>query len=130
MQKTITDYLLSKPEAAESYPFDRVTSVYKVQGKMFGLLFFREGSYQLNLKCNPQEAIMLRDVFDAVKPAYHMNKTHWNTVILDNSLPQSEIERMVDNSYALVVKGLKRSVREGLEARYGSAVIYNQGLPQ
>ena len=83
MQKAITDYLLSKPEAAESYPFDRVTSVYKVQGKMFGLLFFREGSYQLNLKCNPQEAIMLRDVLDAVKPAYHMNKTHWNTVILD-----------------------------------------------
>lgn len=92
---------------------------------MFALLSFREGEYQINLKCDPEEAIMLRDVFDAVKPGYHMNKVHWNTVVLDGSLPQGEIQRMIDLSYSLVVKGLKKSIRQGLEARYGSAVIYN-----
>ena len=118
-------YLLGKPEALETYPFDNKTAVFKVQDKMFALLSFREGEYQINLKCDPAEAIMLRDVFDAVKPGYHMNKVHWNTVVLDGSLPQGEIQRMIDLSYSLVVKGLKKSIRQGLEARYGSAVIYN-----
>jgi predicted DNA-binding protein (MmcQ/YjbR family) len=67
---------------------------------------------------------MLRDIFDAVRPGYHMNKKHWNTVNLDGSVPSSEIERMIDHSYTLVVKSLPRTVRQGLEVRYGRAILY------
>jgi predicted DNA-binding protein (MmcQ/YjbR family) len=114
-------YLLGKPEAFEDYPFGPDAAVYKVADKMFALSFYRGDHLNLNLKCNPSEAIELRDVFAAVQPAYHMNKRHWNTVILDGSLPRGEIERMIDQSYALVVKGLKKAVRQGLEIRHGKA---------
>ena len=91
---------------------------------MFALFYKKDDLYQINLKCDPQQAVMLRDIFSAVKPGYHMNKTHWNTVLLDGSLPQGEIERMIDHSYTLVVKGLKKSIRLGLEARHGQATLY------
>ena len=74
----------------------------------------------MNLKCDPAEALFLRDMFDAVVPGYHMNKTHWNTVILDGSIPRGEIERMIDRSYGLVVKKLKRAERVALEVRFGA----------
>ncbi|WP_325101230.1 MmcQ/YjbR family DNA-binding protein [Marinomonas transparens] len=119
------NYLLSKPEAEESYPFGPEPLVFKVQGKMFALFMVRNGNFCLNLKCDPDEAVQLRDIFPCVQAGYHMNKRHWNTVVLDNSLPMGEIERMVDNSYSLVVKGLKKSQREGLEVRYGSKIIYS-----
>ncbi|MGO2514067.1 MmcQ/YjbR family DNA-binding protein [Marinomonas polaris] len=118
----IKDYLLSKPEAVEDYPFDDKTAVFKVQGKMFALLSKYQGRQLLNLKCNPDHAIELRDIFMEIIPAYHMNKRHWNSVILDGDLPMGEIERLVDHSYSLVVKGLKKSIREGLEVRHGGEI--------
>ena len=121
---TLKKYLLSKPEAEEHYPFDDYTAVFKVQGKMFALLIKKQGQPLLNLKCNPDHAIELRDIFKEVFPAYHMNKRHWNSVILDGDLPNGEIERLIDHSYGLVVKGLKKSIREGLEVRYGKTVLY------
>lgn len=121
-EKTLKRYLLAKPEAVEDFPFGPEAAVYKVLGKMFALVFCRQGECRVNLKCDPEEAIELRHVFDAVQPGYHMNKRHWNTVHLDGSLPQSEIERMVDNSYRLVVKGLTRAERQGLALRSGNAV--------
>jgi len=78
----------------------------------------------MNLKCDPDEANALRDVFDAVIPGYHMNKKHWNTVILDGTVPVNEIERMVDRSYGLVVKGLKKSEQQALELRYSKEQLY------
>lgn len=117
-------YLLSKPEALEDYPFGPDAAVYKVADKMFALTFQRGGCLNINLKCNPVQAIELRDVFEAVQPAYHMNKRHWNTVILDGSLPASEVQRMIDHSYGMVVKGLKKAVRQGLEVRYGKGALY------
>lgn len=126
LDSQIKNYLLSKPEAIEDYPFGPEAMVFKVQDKMFALFMVRQGEPYLNLKCDPEEALMLRDVFGAVRAGYHMNKRHWNTVVLDGSLPQGEIERMVDNSYSLVVKGLKKSLREGLEVRHGSEVIYGK----
>ena len=117
-------YLLSKPEAIEDYPFGPDAAVYKVADKMFALTFYRDDVLNVNLKCHPREAIELRDVFDAVQPGYHMNKQHWNTVILDGSIPKGEIERMIDHSYALVVKGLKKAVRQGLEIRHGRDHLY------
>ncbi len=116
-------YLLSKPEALEDYPFGVDVLVTKIHSKMFALVGTKEGKLSINLKCEPHEAVQLRDVFEAVKPGYHMNKVHWNTVVLDGSLPQGEIERMIDNSYKLVVKGLKKSSRVALEAKYGEEVV-------
>lgn len=122
----IKAFILSKPEAEEDYPFGPEPTVFKVQGKMFALFMIRGGELYLNLKCDPEEAQQLRDVFSCVRAAYHMNKQHWNTIVLDGSLPMGELERMIDNSYRLVVKGLKKSQREGLEVRHGRYAIYGE----
>ncbi|WP_027709441.1 MmcQ/YjbR family DNA-binding protein [Zooshikella ganghwensis] len=123
-ESMLKQYILEKPEAAEDYPFGPDVAVFKVLGKMFALVSSEDGILNLNLKCDPVEAVQLRDLFSAVRPGYHMNKKHWNTVIIDGSLPNSEIERMIDNSYSLVVKGLTKAARTGLEIRHGKAVIY------
>jgi len=116
-------YLLKRPEAFEDFPFGPDVYVYKIRNRMFATLG-GEGIARMNLKCDPEEAMILRDVFAAVLPGYHMNKAHWNTVILDGSIPRGELERMVDRSYGLVVKGLKKAERMALEVRYGRAQIY------
>lgn len=116
-------YLLAKPEAIEDFPFGPQAAVFKIRGKLFAILSESEGLARVNLKCDPQEALLLRDMFDAVLPGYHMNKQHWNTVLLDGSIKVSELERMMDRSYALVVKGLKRSERQALELAWGLDVL-------
>ena len=121
----LTHYLLNKPEAVEDFPFGPDTAVYKIAGKMFALVFSSGDITHINLKCDPLEAIELRTVFRCVIPAYHMNKKHWNTVIIDSSLPMGELQRMVDNSYRLVVSGLSHTLRQGLELRHGKDVLYN-----
>jgi predicted DNA-binding protein (MmcQ/YjbR family) len=105
------DYLLSQPEAVEDYPFGPEAAVFKVRNKMFGLLMESKGQATINLKCDPDEALALRDIFPAITPGYHMNKKHWNTVQLDGSVPSGEIERMIDNSYLLVINGMPRAKR-------------------
>jgi predicted DNA-binding protein (MmcQ/YjbR family) len=126
---TIRAYLLSKPEAFEDFPFGPEVAVMKVQDKMFATLAEDEGRVSMNLKCDPHEALILRDIFTAVTPGYHMNKQHWNTVELDGSIPRGEIERMVDDSYALVVRGLRKAVRQALELRHGRAALYRDPEP-
>ena len=117
-------YILSKPEAVEDYPFGPGVSVFKVKGKMFATLGLKvktadsKMTASINLKCAPEQAIMLRDIFSAVIPGYHMNKRHWNTVFLDASIPKGEIERMIDVSYALVIKGMTKKERESLTLLY------------
>ncbi len=117
-------YLLDKPEAIEDFPFGPRVAVMKIRGKMFATLAEEKGTARMNLKCDPREALILRDIFDAVLPGYHMNKRHWNTVVLDGSIPPGEVERMVDNSYALVVGGLRKTERQALEVRHGSKALY------
>ena len=117
-------YFLGRPEAWQDYPFGPDVEVFKVKNKMFGTLGWEAGLARINLKCDPEQALILRDVFASVLPGYHMNKAHWNTVLLDDSIPSSEIERMIDHSYALVVKKLPRAERVGLEVRYGKDVVY------
>jgi len=117
-------YLLSKPEAIEDYPFGPEVMVPKVKGKMFATLAFDGGIANMNLKCDPNHAFELRDLFPAVKAGYHMNKKHWNTIVLDGSIPVGELERMIDHSYALVVKGLKKAERSALELSYGKENLY------
>lgn len=108
---TLRTYLLSKPGAVEDFPFDTVTLVVKVGGKMFALVGINEDPQRLNLKALPEQAEVLRELYPAVIPGYHMNKRHWNTVILDGSLPDEEVQGMIDESYRLVVQGLPRARR-------------------
>lgn len=117
-------YLNSKPEAEECYPFGDDVAVFKISGKMYATFSLDfQGHPAMNLKCEPEQALALRDVFESVIPGYHMNKKHWNTVILDGSVPDEEIERMVDHSYALVVKSLKVVERRALLAKYGQSIV-------
>ena len=108
-------YLMAKKGATEEWPFDLETPVYKVMGKMFALLAPEQEPPRITLKCDPDHALMLRDVYPAVIPGYYMNKRHWNTIILDGSIPDDEIEEMIDESYDLVVKGLTKAARRELE---------------
>lgn len=126
-KKSLVEYLLSKPEAIEEYPFGPDVSVFKVKDKMFALLTRHQGQLSINLKSDPQDAIELRDLFDAVIPGYHMNKRHWNTVFVNNTIPDGELMRQIDCSYALVVKGLVKTKRLALELAYGTSIVY-QGL--
>ncbi len=101
---SLKNYLLDKLGATEDFPFGPDAAVYRVYGKIFAIVGEENGIQRINLKCDPVEAEQLRMVFDAIIPGYHMNKKHWNTVILNGTVPQSEIKRMIDNSYALVLK--------------------------
>lgn len=117
-------YLLGLPEAWEDQPFGPEVIVFKIGPKMFATLGYQNGLARVNLKCDPDEAQFLRQMFDAVQPGYHMNKTHWNTVLLDGSIPSGELERMMNSSYALVVKGLKKAQRTRLTLAHGREAIY------
>lgn len=132
--ESVRDYLLSKPESEETFPFGTEVMVFKVKGKMFALLSAEGGKNnnsrpQMNLKCEPLEATQLRDVFDDVVPGYHMNKTHWNTLYLlgkesSCDIPEGEIKRQIDNSYGLVIKGLTKAMRRSLEVSYSNEQLY------
>lgn len=117
-------YFLSLPEAYEDFPFGDQVQVYKINNKMFGTLSHNNGVPRINLKCDPEEALVLRQIFEAVIPGYHMNKSHWNTVILDKSIPREILEGMIDQSYGLVVRTLSKAARSALERKYGSDAIY------
>ena len=117
-------YLLGKPEATEDFPFYPDVPVFKVMSKMFATLGYDAGVPRMNLKCDPFEAQMLRDVFPSVLPGYHMNKAHWNTIVLDGTVPAGEIERMIDNSYSLVVRKMPKKDRLSLETRYSEQELY------
>lgn len=116
--------LLDHPEAYEDFPFGPEVAVMKVGDKMFATLGMQDGQARTNLKCDPDEAMMLRDIFAGVIPGYHMNKRHWNTVLLDSDVPISEIARMMDRSYGLVVKSLKKTQREALILAYGPDAVF------
>lgn len=106
-------YCLSKRGATECFPFDEVSLVFKVQGKMFALLSL-DGDASLNLKCDPERAIDLREHFADIVPGYHMNKMHWNTLVLNGDLSNEMVCELIDHSYDLVVKSLTRKLRDEL----------------
>lgn len=112
--KTVTSWLLAKKGATEETPFGPDALVYKVMGKMFALVAWEEDPLAISLKCEPGQALFLRDLYPAVRPGYHMNKKHWNTVTLDGTIPEDEVRGMIDDSYDLVVKSLTRALREEL----------------
>jgi len=106
----LRDYCLSKKSAAEDFPFDESTLVFKIKGKMFCLIDINNPD-SINLKCDPEKAVELREEYDEIIPGFHMNKKHWNTVDLRGTLRDSFIIKMIDDSYELVVKTLPKKMR-------------------
>ncbi|MBK8557706.1 MAG: MmcQ/YjbR family DNA-binding protein [Lewinellaceae bacterium] len=110
-------YALSKKGTSEDFPFDEVTLCLRVMGKIFAITGLDAPEFKVNLKCNPDFAIELRERYDAVQPGWHMNKANWNTVAFESGeLPAELLYQLVDHSYACVVKTLKKAQREALES--------------
>jgi predicted DNA-binding protein (MmcQ/YjbR family) len=99
--ETLREYCISKTGVTEGFPFGEDTLVFKVKGKIFALANL-DGELSINLKCDPLLAIELREKYNSVSPGYHMNKKHWNTVLLDGTIPDMEIFSWIDHSYSLV----------------------------
>ena len=104
----LRQYCLSKNFASESFPFDKTTLVFKVSDKMFALVDLNDNPPCVNLKCEPARAIELREKYPCVTPGYHMNKKHWNTVVLDNTVSDACVCQWIDDSYHLVVDSLPK----------------------
>jgi predicted DNA-binding protein (MmcQ/YjbR family) len=108
------DYCLQKKGVTEETPFDDDTLCFKVKGKIFALTDIESKPLSFNLKCDPDKAVSLREQYDSVKPGYHMNKKHWNTIVADGSVNRSLLQEWIDHSYDLVVASLPKSQRQGL----------------
>lgn len=111
--ETLREYCIKKPAVTEGFPFDEQTLVFKVAGKMF-LLVDVDIYDAVNLKCDPEKAIELREKYPAVTGGFHMNKKHWNTVRLDASIPDKLLREWIDHSYQEVIKTLPKKEREKL----------------
>jgi predicted DNA-binding protein (MmcQ/YjbR family) len=115
LKNNIIEYCLKKKGATKDYPFGPAPLVIKIAGKMFALIFEdKEDYFHLNLKCDPMIAENLREQHETVRPGYHMNKKHWNTITIDGSLPDTDVFEMIDHSYDLVFKNLPKSLRESI----------------
>ena len=108
----IRKFCLDKKSVTESFPFGNTALVFKVAGKIFLILSIDSRPLQFNVKCDPEKAILLREEFSSVIPAFHMNKKHWNTLVLDGQVPVKQIREMIDESYALVAKSLPLQERK------------------
>jgi len=110
--ESIRKYCLEKKSTTESFPFGETTLVFKVAGKMFLLIGLDNLPLQFNVKCDPEKAEELREVYSSVIPAFHMNKKHWNTIILNGQIPSKLIRDWIDDSFELVVKSLPLKERK------------------
>lgn len=108
------EYCLSKKSVSESFPFDETTLVFKVVGKMFALTDTHD-KFSLNLKCDPEKAIELREHYPSVIPGYHMNKKHWNTIRIDGSITDDLLYQWIDDSYNLIVESLPKRLKAELK---------------
>ncbi len=102
--------------AQETTPFGPEALVYKVGGKMFAVTVPEDFPPRINLKCDPERALELRDEYRGIKPGWHMNKKHWNTVMLDGSVPPNLVRELIEHSYQLVMEALPRKLREEVHA--------------
>ncbi len=114
--------LLAKNGSKKEFPFDEVTAVYKVMNKMFALVSIKEDIININLKCQPDDALGYRDIYECVIPGYHMNKKHWNTVIVNGEMKDEILVDMIDESYDLVVAKLTK--KEKTELLESARVLY------
>lgn len=106
----LREYCIAKKGVTEGFPFDEVTLVFKVGGKMFALTNL-DGDPSVNLKCDPEKAIDLREQYSSIVPGYHMNKTHWNTIYMDGSINDNLLKELIDLSYKLILDSLPKSKR-------------------
>jgi predicted DNA-binding protein (MmcQ/YjbR family) len=112
--ETYYEYCLSKKGVTEHFPFDEDTLVFKVGGKMFALsslLQWEKGSPSMNLKCDPERAQELRAEYDAIQPGFHMSKVHWNTIAVNQDVPNALLKELIDHSYDLVFKSLTKKIQ-------------------
>jgi len=115
------EYCLGKPSTIEDTPFGPDVLVFKVRGKMFALAALEAVPTTVNLKCDPDLALDLRDRYDQVRPGYHMNKKHWNNVEIESGIPDADLRKMIDHSYDLVIKKLsKPRAKVGARSRRSS----------
>jgi len=121
--EALRSYLMEKKGVTEEQPFGPDALVYKVMGKMFALIAWEEMPLRITLKCDPEHAVVLRKTYEAVRPGYYMSKRHWNTITLDGTILDGEILEMIDDSYAPVVKGLKKVLRQELESISSSSSL-------
>ena len=108
------NYCLAKKFVTESFPFDAQTLVFKVANKMFALSGLEHQPSTVNLKCDPERAIELREEFSDIIPGFHMSKKHWNTVTIDGNISNEFIKELIDHSYDLVVKGMTKKLQKEL----------------
>ncbi|OEK05286.1 MmcQ/YjbR family DNA-binding protein [Roseivirga misakiensis] len=109
------DYCIAKPGVTEETPFGPDTLVLKVMGKMFALTGLDHFEF-INLKCEPEKSAELREQWEGIRPGWHMNKTHWNSVFVDGSVPDNMIRDLIDHSYELVASSLSKKLKEELKS--------------
>lgn len=102
--KEVEAYVLEMPNAKLDYPFGEDVAVYKIKDKMFALIGEKSDPLRISLKCDPQLSVLLREKYETVMPGYHLNKKHWNTIILSGQLPWEEVQGLIRHSYDLVAK--------------------------
>ena len=110
----LRSWCVEQAGAIEDFPFGPETSVFKVAGKLFALSALDRDPLAVSVKCEPDLAVALRDSYPAIRPGYHLNKRHWNTITLDGSLPDQLVRDLIEDSYDLVVSALPQRVREQL----------------
>jgi predicted DNA-binding protein (MmcQ/YjbR family) len=111
----IREYCLQKKATTFDFPFDEEVMACRVAGKIFVLMSILQFPVSINVKCDPEKAIDLRERYEAVKPGYHMNKTHWNTVTCDGSLSDAEIFSFIDHSYEMVLQSIPKKIRNEIQ---------------
>ncbi len=113
--ETLHNYCLSKPGTTDGFPFGEDTLVYKVSNKIYLLVNLKNGD-RMNAKCGPEQAIEWRERHPEVQPGYHMNKTHWNTVFINQSLSTKQLQEMIDHSYELIIASLPKKAQAEIKA--------------
>jgi predicted DNA-binding protein (MmcQ/YjbR family) len=113
--ETATEYCLLKKGVKEDFPFDEFTMTMKVMGKIFAFIPLDAEEFRIALKCDPERAVELRETHEEINEAFHLNKKHWNGVNCEGNLSDKLIKELIDHSYELVVKGLKKSEKEALQ---------------
>lgn len=108
-------YCLAKPGVEETFPFDEHTLVFKVMGKMFAVSGLEREEFSVNLKCDPERSVELREQYPDIQPGWHMNKAHWNTVLFEGDVPEQLLRDLIDHSYDLVVSKLTKKLKAELE---------------
>jgi predicted DNA-binding protein (MmcQ/YjbR family) len=111
----IRDYCLAKKGVIEDLPFGESTLVFKIGGKIFALVSMDSIPLSFNLKCDPEKAVELREMYTSVQPGYHMNKKHWNTILADGSVSRQVLHQWIDHSYDLVVASLSKAQKQVLQ---------------